>query len=203
MSSIERRAVPTASRAPQGVFYVFDMEWTTWEGAMARRWSGPGEHREVVQIGAVRLRTHGGRLDEIASFTQLVRPSINPVLSGYFPDLTGISQAMIDAEGMGFSEALAAFSHFIAEGGPVYSNGGDEAVLAENCRLRGLPYTLDAGRFRNAHPLLIASTGLPSHTLVSGDLPRLMGLDHAGSRHEALTDARALARTLFHLDAWE
>lgn len=33
-------------------FVIFDTEYTTWEGAADRDWTGPGEHREVVQIGA-------------------------------------------------------------------------------------------------------------------------------------------------------
>jgi hypothetical protein len=32
---------------------IFDVEVTTWEGTWERRWSGEGEYREVVQIGAV------------------------------------------------------------------------------------------------------------------------------------------------------
>ena len=27
---------------------VFDTEYTTWEGAMARQWTGPNEYRELV-----------------------------------------------------------------------------------------------------------------------------------------------------------
>ena len=34
---------------------VFDTEFTAWQGSMERGWSGPGEHKEIVQIGAVLL----------------------------------------------------------------------------------------------------------------------------------------------------
>ena len=34
---------------------VFDLEYTAWECSMARSWLTPGEFREVVQIGAVKL----------------------------------------------------------------------------------------------------------------------------------------------------
>ena len=38
-----------------GVVAVFDLECTSWEGAQARNWSGPGGEPEVVDIGAMSL----------------------------------------------------------------------------------------------------------------------------------------------------
>ena len=58
---------------------VMDLEWTAWEGARQRTWSGPGEEMEVVQIGAVRLADTPG-LEELGAFEILVRPRINPTL---------------------------------------------------------------------------------------------------------------------------
>jgi len=34
---------------------IFDTEYTAWEGAKERNWSGSGEHREIVQIAAVKI----------------------------------------------------------------------------------------------------------------------------------------------------
>lgn len=31
-------------------FVFYDTEYTSWEGAMQRNWSGPDEHRELVQL---------------------------------------------------------------------------------------------------------------------------------------------------------
>ena len=33
---------------------LLDTEYTTWEGAQDRNWSGLNEHREIVQIGAIK-----------------------------------------------------------------------------------------------------------------------------------------------------
>ena len=38
-----------------GALTVFDLEFTAWECSMASHWLRPGEFKEVVQIGAVRL----------------------------------------------------------------------------------------------------------------------------------------------------
>jgi hypothetical protein len=49
---------------PHGDFVVADLEYTAWEGALARGWSAPGDFREIVQIGAVRVARAGVSLPE-------------------------------------------------------------------------------------------------------------------------------------------
>src|SRR5258706_10294556 len=69
---------------------IFDLEYTAWECSMARHWLTPGEFKEVVQIGAVKLDPGSfAVLDELGV---LVGPRINPVLSPYFEKLTGITR---------------------------------------------------------------------------------------------------------------
>ena len=177
---------------------MFDLEWTAWEGSLARGWSGPGEHREVVQFGAVRIDLQSG-FREVDSFSRLVRPRINAVLSSYFMHLTGINQEAVDASGCDFADALTAFSKFVEGECLIFSNGGDEEVLLENCALYGLSFPLDPQRFRNCHEALICRTGLPSEQLVSSRLPDLLGISSGGSAHTAIGDARSLARALYQL----
>ena len=76
---------------------IFDLEFTAWEGSLARQWLGPGEFKEVVQIGAVRLNLHSLELED--SFDCLVRPRVNSVLSDYVENLTGISNRRLAADG--------------------------------------------------------------------------------------------------------
>jgi DNA polymerase III epsilon subunit-like protein len=61
---------------------VFDLEYTAWECSMARHWLTPGEFKEVVQIGAVKLDADSFVVQ--GEFEMLVRPRINSVLSPYF-----------------------------------------------------------------------------------------------------------------------
>jgi inhibitor of KinA sporulation pathway (predicted exonuclease) len=76
---------------------VFDLEFTAWEGSMAARWSRPGEFTELVQIGAVRL--NADTFEELGAIDLLVRPRLNPVLSDYFVELTGIGNVEMAARG--------------------------------------------------------------------------------------------------------
>src|SRR3546814_14106036 len=88
-----------------GPLVVIDLEYTSWEGALARGWSGPDEHREIVQIGAVRLEVANG-LAETAELSRLVPPRIHRSLSGYFPALPGIDEARPAAAGGATGTAL-------------------------------------------------------------------------------------------------
>ena len=76
--------------AERDVFAIMDLEWTSWEGASQRRWSGPGEEMEIVQIGALKLRDDE-TLTETDILDVLVTPSIDPDLSDYFIQFNGIT----------------------------------------------------------------------------------------------------------------
>jgi len=64
---------------PAGDFVIADLEYTSWEGALERGWDRPGEFREIVQIGAVKVQ-RSDSLRESDSFMVLVAPTLNPVL---------------------------------------------------------------------------------------------------------------------------
>lgn len=108
---------------------IFDLEYTAWECSMARSWLTPGEFREVVQIGAMKLDADSFAVQ--AEFEVLVRPRFNPVLSTYFEKLTGISSVQVAAQGVDFGTAYDRFLAFAGEG-PVAAFGRDEKVLEEN-----------------------------------------------------------------------
>lgn len=175
---------------------VFDLEFTAWEGSMARNWSGPGEHREVVQFGAVRL--HARTLAEEAQFEALVRPRINPQLSDYFTRLTGITNAAVAARGTDFLPAYRAFLEF-AGVSPLACFGTDDQVLAENIGLYGLSGNVPAPpRAINLHPWL-EGAGVDLDGLHSGQVAWKLGLAFDGRIHDALDDARSLALVLRHM----
>lgn len=187
-----RRAIATGRP-----LVVFDLEFTAWEGSQARGWSGPGEHPEVVQIGAVRLDPAEG-FAERACFDQLVRPTINPVLSDYFITLTGIRQSDVDSAGISFPEAMAAFRSFVDGAEAVFANGYDRQVLEENCRLNGIDFALPVGLFHNVGGMLARLAGVGGH-VSSANLPdRVPGVPRLPAHH-ALSDARMVAAALARL----
>jgi len=168
---------------------IFDLEFTAWECSMARHWLAPGEFKEVVQIGAVKLDVES--FSPLAEFDMLVRPRINFALSPYFEKLTGITGGRVARQGVDFAIAYARFLEF-AEGGPVAAFGHDERVLEENIRLYGL---------QGAKPLPVfydlrgwfAGLGVDPRGLHSCDVGPALGLPFAGQAHNALNDARSIA----------
>ena len=184
-----------------GVIAVFDLEWTTWEGAQARNWSGPGEEIEIVEIGAVKLDGRNS-LCEAAAFELLVRPRLNPMLRDYFTGLTGITQAMVDAGGRTFADALAAFGDFLAGDMPavrVLSFGRDPDVLRRNCALAGIAFPFPDALFGNVRPELARFAGVAEDALSASDLPRHLSFPAPADAHRGLGDARCIAEALRRL----
>jgi len=171
---------------------VFDTECTTWEGALQRNWSGPGECRELIQLGAVLVET--SNFCEIAALRILVRPMFNPVLSDYCLNLTGITQREIDVLGIDFPVCLRIFEMWcrkyeLYSFDKVYGHMFDQNVLVENCDLHGMELPFDPERFHNLneifldHGVLIEQSGKAS--LAFGVEPKLRP-------HDALNDVRGL-----------
>jgi DNA polymerase III epsilon subunit-like protein len=165
---------------------VFDLEFTAWADSMAERWMTPGQFREIVQIGAVRLDSH--TLREAAQFEVLVKPRLNPVLSTYFEMLTGITNTELAARAVDFAEAYVQFLDF-AGGTVTFAFGRDDLIFAENLRLYGIT-GLAVPPYRNVVHWLRAHGLDPRH---AGDAAEAAGLVLAGRKHDALFDARAVA----------
>ena len=184
----------------RGAVIIFDLEWTTWPDFWKYDWKLPGKYPEIVQIGAVKLAAPQG-FTETASFDALVRPARNPILSDYFIDLTGITQEMVDRDGVPFADALAAFAAFIGAAADIASNGNDSEIVIENCGLSGIPVPACFGRSIDLHADLSRLVGVAEKSFFSAHLPELLGLPAEGAAHDALADARAIAAALRHLHA--
>jgi len=176
---------------------IFDTEFTAWKGSMERRWSGPGEYREIVQIGAVSIDTD--TLQEISSFSTLIKPVHNPVLSGYLVDLTRITNERLQAEGTDFHTGVSKFVDFIA-GRPMFCYGRDDKVIAANARLleeRTVWPRVPAFDLKD----WLVEIGIPLSGVHSGTLAQHVGSTAQGIAHDALVDSRSLAEAIRYLVA--
>ncbi|MFA5174968.1 MAG: 3'-5' exonuclease [Patescibacteria group bacterium] len=173
---------------------IFDLECTTWDGAAERNWSFPGEHREIVQVGAALVETKN--LTEVASMEFWVKPKINPVLSQYFVNLTGIRQEEIDEKGVDFPIMLKDFFCFCCDF-QLYcfdskvdnSRLFDRDVLVENCKSFGIDFPFEMGRFHNVNEIF------HQHNIEikqSGTAPEAFGIKIPARPHNALSDVRGL-----------
>lgn len=174
---------------------VFDTEFTAWPGSVARGWRGPSEYKEIIQIGAVTLNAHN--LQECASFSVLIKPVLNPVLSDYLVRLTRITNAQLGAEGVDFAKGISDFQSF-AGGRKSFCYGRDDRIIAENAKLLGQPALWSASTSTNLSDWLV-QVGVPLAGIHAGELSAHVGAASQGPAHNALTDARSLAEAVRYL----
>jgi inhibitor of KinA sporulation pathway (predicted exonuclease) len=180
---------------------IFDTEYTTWEGALARKWSGDGEHRELVQLAAVKVNLTSKTVYD--TFTQYAIPTINPRLSEYFTQLTGITQHDIETDGLLFQEVYMNFLTWVGDLSCFsYRNPqnhlGDAVVFQENMSLYNLEVPFPEHQFHNIRPIFDAF-GVPTHEYNSGKLHEHFGITLHGHEHNAMHDMMSLTHSLFAL----
>lgn len=144
----------------------------------------------ITEVAA--LRMVGGRVTE--RFVSLINCHVR--IPSYITELTGISQAMVDAAPC-VSKVMPALLDFI----------GTDALSAHNASFDNkflLAEALDLG-LMPAHEKLICSLmlsrrvfpGLPSYKLAA--LARSLGIRFAGNAHRAEADAQVSADLLLHM----
>ena len=168
---------------------IFDLEFTAWEGSLQHEWRRPGEFREVVQIGAVKLAP--GTLKPVDQFEILIIPRLNPVLSQFFSELTGITNEQLQARGVDFITGYRAFLDF-ADGAAVWAHGRDDLVLAANLKLYGWDRHFPALNYTNAI-LWFLEQGVDLRGRHACDVAGAVGAEFSGRQHNALDDARGVA----------
>jgi len=167
---------------------IFDTEYTAWPGSMKRNYNLPNEHRELVQIAALRLDTISWRV--LSVFSVYIKPAINPILSPYFIRLTGITQCTVDQHGLPFKQALRLFTKFVGDTS-CYSFGFDARVLRKNCRLLSIPYPLAPRQCHDIRRYFI-SYGIPAKKYTSGTIVKAFGRTKSRQAHNALNDCRTI-----------
>ena len=107
-------------------FILFDIEATCWDGYHSNG------IQEFIELGAIAIDRFG---EETGSFVEYIRPEINPVLSQYCRDLTGISQEEVNAAGT-FEEVYDKFENWVQpEPDTWFVSWGsfDKEILNETC----------------------------------------------------------------------
>lgn len=178
---------------------IFDLELTSWPGTNERNWSLPDEHREIIQIGAVKIET-AGCMREINTFQIFVQSIKNPILSDYIIGLTGIKQEIIDQYGVSLPLALSHFKNFIGKN-PInmFCNGDDKNVIEENCKIHGISFPSVIKQTIDLKHYFSRILQISEKDCISGKLPELFGLKNQEILHNALGDARSIIRALRHL----
>jgi len=170
------------------VAVVYDLEFTAWEGSMANHWLRPGEFKEIVQIGAVKV---DGAFNSGETLDLVVRPRLNPVLTPYLERLTGITNEEVRARGVDFLQAYREFVAF-AGGLPIVAFGRDDLVLLDNLRLYGITDAPPVPPYVNV-TIWMTEQGFDMRGLHACDVSAAAGVPFEGRKHNGLDDALSVA----------
>lgn len=175
---------------------VLDMEWNQpWPGSHSAQ-SVP-LRGEIIQIGAVRLGDGGGVEDE---FQVLVRPRYFRRLNYRVSKLTGIKEARLIAEGLGFQEAIDRFCRWCGPD-PVFFTWGfdDIPLLRENLKIYGMDDRWTRSWY-NAQMIFNAQTDGSSNQKALKTALEMLGIEPSRPAHDALGDAYHTAVICTKLD---
>lgn len=166
---------------------LVDTEYTCFGHSLKTAWWKPWQHKEIVQIGAVKLDEAGNEIDVLNTF---VIPKINPKLSNRFSKLTGISQDDVDKYGISFSEALQKFVEF-SKGLKICTFDSDYIVFRENCIINDIIFPYSDQQFIKLCEYL-DQWGIDRYKYSSGTLYKAVGEEMYTTEHNALHDVRSM-----------
>lgn len=149
------------------------------------------DKRQIVQIAAIVYDAE--ECCEVASFNLLVTPIFMPTLPGFFTELTGITQAQVDAESISFEAAYEQFFAFCQDY-PIWTFDKDEEVLRQNCEYLNLRWLFQDPFIRVK--AMLARWGVNPDDYSSGTLYKAANLNMRGHVHDALHDVRSMAATI-------
>jgi len=176
-------------------FIIYDLEATCWLA------NPRGMVRETIEIGAVRINGYGEVVD---TFNRFVRPVVNPMLSGFCVDLTGIEQPMVNRADE-FPDVVDDFLDWIEEedGDYYLCSWGmfDKKMLKRDCEL----HRMDSGWVKDHLDLKEQYQKFKSLRHPPGLFKSVEreGFEFEGPQHRAIADAVNLAKIFIkYLDEW-
>jgi len=176
-------------------YIIYDLEATCWLGRP------PKGYNEIIEIGAVRINEYG---EVISRFENFVKPTVNPILSGFCKKLTSITQAQVNTART-FPKVLEEFklwADMYDEDFYICSWGqNDKKLFADDCRL----HKLESDWLDTYVNLKTQYDHLKGDT-VKGNLKKIVireGFEFTGIPHRAISDAENLAKIfLKYFDEW-
>ena len=183
-------------------FVIFDTEYTTWPGCQEHGWQGV-QKREIVQLAAIKVSRD---LRVLGTLNLLCRPMMNPILSDFFTDLTGITNKMVQKRGIGFGVAYRRFLDFVGDSpclshsfGRPWKDESDGAVVAENLKINKI-IPEKAPRYYNIGAWFqkqYERQGIQNPPKSSGQIVKVLGLESQIKKlgldeHNALYDVYSI-----------
>lgn len=175
-------------------YIVIDLEASCWKFPKSR------EEQEIIEIGAVKLNPYGEVVDTFQSF---VKPVLNPVLSHFCMELTGIEQQMVNTAPI-FPKVAFKFEEWLEDGdhyGIAAWGKFDEMMLKINCEQHRMEIFWN-GSIVNLKKQYAGIRGLKNPIGLKKAVTT-EGFEFEGNHHRAFDDAKSTAKIFAkYLDEW-
>lgn len=169
---------------------VVDIEATCWEGYTAP----PGQENEIIEIGVVVLQL---ATLELSAATSLLIPPTASEISPFCTQLTGLTMARLNAEGISFEAACQRLEKDFNARNRLWASWGgwDMRIMRAQCKARGVRYPF-SDKHANLKRLYadLAGTRLGLKAALNARQLALEGTHHRGS-----DDAHNAGRLLISL----
>lgn len=160
---------------------VIDVEATCWEGEPPA-----GQSAEIIEIGVCVLDIQSGQ--RVARQSLLVKPEHSEV-SPFCTELTTLTQAQVEREGIPFEHACKVLRRKFRAGDRTWASYGDydRRQFERQCQARGIMYPFGPTHI-NVKNLVGLFYGLPGEVGMIQALA-LMDLPLEGTHHRGVDDA--------------
>lgn len=160
--------------------------------------------QEIIELPCLVLSTKTWEVKD--AFHEYVKPRINPELTSYCTDLTGIIQEMLD-DRPPFSETFVEFQRWLEDGGysrdaslAAFVTCGDwdlRVMLPEQCAIDGIDVPSNFHQWINLKKSFLEATGYYPRSL--GDMLRHLNLPLQGRLHSGIQDVHNMTRVIQYL----
>tara|TARA_B110000008_G_C16713161_1_gene461656 strand:- start:46 stop:615 length:570 start_codon:yes stop_codon:yes gene_type:complete len=179
-------------------FIIYDTEYTSWSGSQKRNWNLPNEHRELVAIGALKIKLEKNKYIIEDSLKILFIPRINNILSNYFINLTSITNDEINKYGYDYQSGMKLFLDFCGNLN-MYSYGNDYHIFEENYKLYKLDNNLNKDKFKDIRPYF-DKFNINTNNYTSGTIYKHFNIKINNEQiHDPLFDSLSIFKTIEYL----
>ena len=180
-------------------FIIYDTEFTAWPGSQERNWNLPNEYRELVAIGALKIKKENNKYIIENSLKILFIPRINSILSDYFVNLTRISNDEINKYGYDYQNGMKLFLDFCGNLNR-YSYGNDYHIFEENYKLYKLINNLNKNKFKDIKPYF-NNFNINTNNYTSGSIYKHFKIKIDNEQiHDPLFDCLSIFKTIKYLN---
>lgn len=167
---------------------IIDLEATCWNGKIPE-----GQVNEIIEIGICVLDTATGAISKNKGI--LVNPERSKV-SPFCTELTTITQALLDDEGVLFTQACTELRDAYQAKNYTWASYGayDLNMMKKQCKFRGVEYPLSQEHI-NVKELFFKTKGLGKKVGMNGAL-QILNMELEGTHHRGVDDARNIAKIL-------